>query len=1136
MSRITYGGKRTATRIFLAISAFLLAVAMTVEASTAQYESAINDVLGTPTTVFKNNGAGKAINYKTSKSEYTSLDKLMADETAADRSIGEEGTVLLKNENQALPLSKGETVSVLGAGCMDFTTGGKGSGTSTYTGTSMKQALEDAGLKVNSTLWDYYKGVIPKDGSWRGKFGGTTDLNNNKSQIGEIGWDKLPENVRTSVKPTDIGILMLTRTGGEGVDLTVNGVKGQDFKHYLELNDAEKSLLSAMKKTTKKQILVLNVNNAVGLSFLDSEEYGIDACVWIGGTGNMGINGLANVLVGKANPSGRLVDTWASSSLSSAAMPNSNYSQWTNVKDVWKATGSNSNFSSTKYDCLWNDAYLVEQEGLYVGYKYYETRYEDSVLGQGNANGSAGCSMSPENKWNYSAEVKRPFGFGLSYTTFAQHLDSVNYNSKTDQFEVAVTVKNTGSLAGKNVVEVYAQSPYTDYDRKNLVEKSAVQLVGFAKTKALNAGESQTVTVLVNKRDMASYDYMKAKTYIFEAGTKTNPYYLAIGTDAHDATNNILAAKGKTKDNGMDKNGDASQAKALVLDQTKAYSVSETGAKIKNQLDDDNINYYGAGVKYLTRSDWQGTYPKSQTLTANSQIINDLQRTKYTPKTDEADKIKAKYGANFVNGKNVGIPLLTMRGASFNDDGWNKILDEMSLKEMADVVSHGYHRVPPIQSVNKPEVNCQDGPTGFSKKMKYAGTDITCHAYPAEVVIGATWNTDLSKAVGKFVGEDGIWSNVYGWYAPAINIHRTPYSGRNFEYFSEDSIFNGKMATPEVLAAVDKGLEVYTKHFAFNDQENHRNGLCTFNNEQAFRESYLRAFEYAVVQGKATGIMATEGRVGCTFTGMDTNLMVNILRKEWGFKGILKTDMFRVKDPYYDPISSTVNTNIMYLSASGNEYAYDAFMKYAPTDLKVYTALRNTVKYILYTSANDGSMNGISTGSTIVKVTPWWVTAIHLTIIISAIMTVLFAALMVLLDRKQGRNAASKDKKRTVGFYLTSLSGVLSLVACILYITGVGASVNAAIVAMLILSVVADVFIAVKSLPYIDYAAAALNIITMVLFFETEAGNIGQCYYGLETHFTVPYVVLIALIVIIPFVSLIATIFRQIKVSETIHE
>ena len=529
------------------------------------------------------------------------------------------------------------------------------------------------------------------------------------------------------------------------------------------------------------------------------DDLGVDACLWVGAGGQKGINAIPKMIKGDLVPSGRLVDTYAVDALSAPAMKNFGDYTFTN------ATSRNTS------------KYLNYSEGIYIGYKYYETRYEDKVLNQGNAG-----------DYDYKKEVQFPFGYGLSYTNF--EYSNFNVKENADTFDFRVTVKNTGGLASKDVVEIYMQSPYTDYDKTNNVEKSAIELVGFEKTDIIEPNKSETLTVSVKKSEMASYDYKKAQTYIVDSGT----YYFALGDSAHDALNNILAKKGKNTSDGMDYDGN--QSFVYTYEQkdfdSTTYATSLSGGAVNNKLSFADLTNYDKGEKYLTGSNWVDSFPKtyevedgSRKAQASNELLSDLQ----VPTITDNESNYTMPDFNLISG-NGELSLVNLNGRSYDDPYWEVLLNQMSKEDMYNLVRVGGYQTGAIASIGKPGTIDKDGSAGISSTL-VGGKG--AFGYPVESIVSSTWNKAIAKRMGELVGEDGIYTKTSGWYAPSMNIHRTQFSGRNFEYFSEDGYLSGQFGAAMVEGAESKGLYCYIKHFAFNDQETNRGGVATFMNEQA---------------------------------------------------------------------------------------------------------------------------------------------------------------------------------------------------------------------------------------------------------------------------------------------------------------
>jgi len=872
-----------------------------------------------------------------------------------------EGAVLLLN-NGALPLRKGAQVSTLSSSSVDLVYGGTGSGNVDVSkADNLKAALEKSGFGVNSSLWDFY---IRGEGKAynRNAGAGESAVLAGQSNITEVPVDKYPEAVKNSFSAYgDAVIITLSRVGGEGYDL--------DFSenNYLALDENEKEMLqwaADMKAsgTVKSLVVLLNTSNALQVDFLKGNPYGIDACLWIGGVGGRGINAVADILAGKVNPSGSLVDTYCYDNASSPAMKNF-------VPTVYGGDTAKIPDSA--------ETYMIYQEGIYVGYKYYETRYEDHVMGTGNA-GSYG----------YSDDVAFPFGYGLSYTTFSYRNMKVEYNGEKDSFSVSLTVTNTGAVPGKETVQIYFQSPYTGYDIENGVEKASVALCGFGKTSNLAPGASETVTVLVDKRDLASYDAYGAGTYILDKGD----YYLTAATDAHDAVNNILAAKGYTAENTagrMDGEGNGALCYKWVQEtfDSKTYAVSLNGTKIENRLSNADINLYD-GVKekvtYVSRSNWSGTMPSSiLKLNLTDKLTGDLQDVLYDP----ADYPKTEMP---VLGAKNGRKLYEMMGLPYDDPNWEPLLDQLRFDDMVSMIGDSFHWRMPVESVNAPGARDENGPQGLTAALFGAGLgDIQPTAFTSEDVMAATFNTELLYEVGRVIGNNCLAANVVCLYGPGANIHRTPYSGRNFEYYSEDGFLSGEMCAAEVRGLQDKGVDVVLKHFALNDCEQDRLGQAVWVGEQAAREIYLKAFQEALEESGGNGVMTAYTRWGAVWSGGHYGLMTGILRGEWGNQGMSITDNILVQ--YCNGADAVM---------AGGVTTCDAMLWYVTKQLPKYkddpvmvSAMREACHRNLYALVNSSAMNGIGPDTVVNAKTPVLFTATKL---LAAVIGVLFVCLAVL--------------------------------------------------------------------------------------------------------------------------------------------
>ena len=938
------------------------------------------------------------------KGDYaTEADRLAAG-NALCYEVEAEGAALLLNKNNALPLAAGAKVSTLSTNSINLTYGGTGSGNvDASKADNLKAALEKSGFAVNGTLWDWYNSkdaekLIEEIEDEAGKSAGESAVLAGQAPITEIDIAKYPENVKNSISEYgDAVIITFSRVGGEGYDCSFPGYEGQaNAQNYLELDANERKLLEyvdGLKEAGKvsKIVVLINTSNALEVDFLN--DYDVDACLWVGGLGIAGTNAVTDILAGKVNPSGSLVDTYCFDNFTSPAMQNF-------VAQTY--AGFNADDAQIPENA---STYMVYQEGIYVGYKYYETRYFDAVMGKGNAGDYA---------TQYGKEVAFPFGYGLSYTEFTYSdltvEKSTNENGEAC-YNVTVKVTNTGSVAGKETVQVYLSSPYTQYDIDKQIEKAAVQLIGFGKTGVLAAGASETVTIVVDERDMAAYDAKGAGTYILDAGT----YRLTVATDAHNATNNILAANGKTTADGMDANGNA----ALVynwdmvfeggIDAT-TYSKSLNGTVIKNQLQDADPNvYFGENtVTFLSRNDWAGTWPtESVKLTLIDSMIKELTEGRWATMGEEYFEVPEEWKEMPVLDAKNGLTLYDMfnmdedgdgimAAKDYDDPAWDKLLENVTLKELIQI-GDCFHWRHPVVSVNAPGSRDENGPQGLTVALFGAGLGAQATAFTSEDVMAATFNLDLMYRVGLMIGNDCIDAGVSCLYGPGANTHRTPYGGRNFEYYSEDGFLAGEMGGIEVKGIRSKGIDVVMKHFALNDCEQDRLGQAAWLTEQAAREIYLKAFQKALEENDGLGgVMTAYTRWGTTWSGMHQGLMTGILRGEWGNKAMSITDNILVT--YCNGADAVL---------AGGVTCFDAMMPYATNALKkektdpvVVNAMVEAMHHNLYTIINSAAMNGVGPDTTVKAVTP----SIINTITYATIAIVVLMIIFILIKRKMKKN------------------------------------------------------------------------------------------------------------------------------------
>ncbi|MCF0134263.1 MAG: glycoside hydrolase family 3 C-terminal domain-containing protein [Blautia sp.] len=901
------------------ILAILLIVVLVGNFFADKYQTIITRALGHKTSmVVEKEGSEQADNVYF-KSDYASKEELIAHEVELSHELEGEGIVLMKNEDNTLPMAEGLKISMFGIGSAKFVYSGSGSGAvDTSSVISLKEAFEQEGYEVNPALYSLYNDTE--------EYKVAKEMPN--SEYTKEVYDSLKEY-------NDMAIVVISRNGQEAMDVTPD---------RMLLSKEEMGMLGLANAKFENVVVLLNMPNTIELGWLDEYEH-VKACAWVGFPGQEGIISIPRVLKGTINPSGRTVDTFPYSSMSAPAAQIYGFGRMNN--------GTNETGAKATY--------TVYGENIYVGYRYYETRYEDTVLKQGNADASIGSVDG--NAWDYTTEVQFPFGYGLSYTEFTYR--DFAFTENEDSFTVDVNVTNDGDVEGKEVVELYFQSPYTDYDKENLVEKASVELCGFAKTGLIAPGESEAVSIEIPKETLRAFDSNGAKTYIVDEGT----YYFSVGRNAHDALNNIMAAKGYTTADGMDEDGKTEFVGTFEQKEldTTTYAVDAvTGTEITNRFDNGSMIYYDDTYVYLTRNDWEGTWPTfygeadakgNYTATMSDALIHDSQDNLYE---DDPEAVMP------VTDSGENINLITMRGKDYDDPDWEAVLDCLTVEEMMEMVRLGGWQTAEIPSISKPKSNDQDGPAGISDTLIHS--DLKCMGYPIQEVLASTWNVELSEEMGRCIGEDGLSANVQGWYAPGAGMHRSPIGGRNYEYYSEDGYLSGAMCAKEVAGAQSKGMYCYLKHLVLNDQEDHRYGIATFATEQAIRELYMTPFEMAVKEADCHGMMAAFASIGGIWCGANKALIQDVLEKEWGFHGIVVTD-------YASACAGFMWTDMglsagcdLWLNTDSALFGIEGVEK-NPT---LVTALRNASHDILYTVVNSSAMNGISENVEIRTIMPLW--------------------------------------------------------------------------------------------------------------------------------------------------------------------
>lgn len=963
----------------------------------AQYETVINQFLNAKTfEVIRGEQTGDTEYFK---SQYSTQEELSTHEKDLCAQVMAEGASLLLNKNNALPLKSGAKVSLFSQSSVRPIYGGTGSGqVDASKAETFKNSFAKVGLSVNARLWKFYESG---DGaSYVRSVPSTTESKTEDYAINEVPWKVYNKSVKsTFAEYGDAAIVVIARSGGEGCDLAINDGKDAKDGDYLKLNDDEREMMENLMNyrndgTFKSLIVILNTSNMVSLEFL--ETYNVDACLWVGDLGLTGTDGVAQILSGQVNPSGRTVETYLKDNHSSPSFYNFGVNYWSNL-DEYKGLLGDDPLGKSSY----NNAYVVYQEGIYVGYRYYETRYTDYVMGTGNAG-----------EFNYSEQVAFPFGTGLSYTEFAY--TSFTKEETENELLFHVTVKNTGAVAGKHTVQIYLQSPYTDYDRENGIEKSAVALVGFDKTDLLDAGKEQELTITVNKRELAAYDSYNAKTYILDAGD----YLFTIGANAHDAANNFLAKLGFTPADGkMDAPGNAELVLSYHVAEldTTTFSVSSySGEVITNRFDDvDVLKYEGmdpelkASFKYLSRNDWMGTFPTgavsmkvTDQMTKDGLYLGATSGSTADRNNDTYKQLVQKYidiylaeeGAISENptlGANNGLTAPMMIGIGMESEEdialWNAFMDQFTFDEMRKLVSQGFHNTVAVERdgiIGLPETKNENGPQGLTASLLGGFSSMS---YTSADVLAATYNRNLAHDVGHCMGEDCLANGYNGMYAPGANIHRSPYSGRNFEYYSEDGFLSGEIAKVQCAGIAENGVTVQIKHLVLNDQETYRNGIATWANEQTIREIYLKAFEGAVADhGPLISVMTSFNRLGVVWAGAHRGLMTWVMDREWNVEGYNITDCSTTRD-YMDGVLGLLAGTHLWDGSGEQAVASQLLYKGDPV---VETAMKESAFRIVYSICHGNAMNGYSSGDRIVAVTPWYFTVMTGALVLFSVIAV----------------------------------------------------------------------------------------------------------------------------------------------------
>ena len=935
------------------------------------------------------------------KSDYTKKELIEKEKELTDQ-IVEEGIVVLEKGN--IPYSNSTKLSLFSKSSVDFVFGGTGSG-SAQSKISLKDSLENSGFSVNEKLWNFYKngkGSSYKRGIGSIHYGERDDFSINEVPLHLI---KQTVGLEDSFSSFDTGVFVLSRTGGEGSDLArgmspyvdtaldknsgLHPEPNKDkYRSYLEPDSIELEIMQYINDNFKDFILIVNCNNAMELGFTKNFNK-LKTIIQVPATGENGLNALGKILNGGVASSGRLADTFVYNSFNIPSSQNiGDFEYLVDGKRMKNIKGY------SKFDGLF---YMNYDESIYIGYRYFETRYEDLLKNQGNASFDS---------WKYEDNVLYPFGYGDSISKFEYLNMSLEFDGTN--FIASIDIKNVGEISAKSPVELYVSMPFGDYEKSNKVERSAIELLSFDKTKELAPNETTTISISFTKEDLKTYLKEGSGQYYLAGGD----YYFTFANDAHAAINNVLRKQGVSGNYipspSEEIAGNSSLVKNISLEQDLEIFKydSSTGTEITNQFDFVNACTYDSAHTYLSRQDWKNTYPviggelsnitsihSERTTTSPSGSVGSFEFVKelskeskiyhdvvnaetYTPDMEIDEKITWNQYSN--------LDFVDLRGLDINDPRYDEIVDKMSLNDAINLFANGGYQTASIPKINKPVTFDTDGPAGFNT---INGHNAIAFNFPCSVIIAQTWNKELMHSLGEIFGEESILYEIQGWYAPTANIHRSPFGGRNFEYFSEDPVLTGEAAKQEINGAAQHGLLSYLKHFALNDQETHRDketGVCIFAEEQSIRELYLKAFERAIKNNTVneryyelvrdsennivyengqpkfieknkempacTAIMSSFSRLGGCWDGACYPLLNNILQEEWGFHGMILTDYYHFW--FMDKNQSLLGGGSCILDPQDDK------MTISSSDFLSQYMLKKATKNTLFATVNSNTVNG----------------------------------------------------------------------------------------------------------------------------------------------------------------------------------
>lgn len=947
--------------IWIPIVAVVAVVAIGANVAIGMFRGAIESYMGAGTYEISNTAEGSELDTAYYTADYETQDEAKAASATVVEEIAQEGMTLVKN-NGTLPLATG-SITLLGRGAADPVYGGSGSGTAdTRTAVNIRAGVENGGFTVNGTVYDQLAAFAEANPAAEG---GRTNIVMDKPEESNYNIGEMPvadyssASIDSFADFGDAAVIVIGRGGGEGGDLATNmeawDENAEAGQHQLELNKDEKDLIELAKANFENVVVVVNASTSMELGPLQDDE-GIDGVILAGSPGVNGFNALGPILSGEINPSGRTVDIFSRDFTADPTFVNFGDYAYTNI----------------------DDAYFVDyEEGIYVGYRYYETAAVEGFL-------------------DYDQDVVYPFGYGLSYTDFSYEVTGQQLGAVDGEISVDVEVTNTGDVAGKDVVQLYYTAPYTPGG----IEKSSVVLGDFAKTGLLEAGASETLTLSIPVEEMASYDSTGEGAYTLDAGT----YQIKVQTDSH------TVAAGTTPI-------DYAVAETVVYADGRASD--ETPAT--NQFADVTAEFTDGAVTEFSRADFASTFPtapEGADFEASEATIAAFAPYDAAAAASENPDVEAPtWGAD------GDLSLIDLRGLAWDDPAWDDLLNQLELDEVVDMLTSGAYNTAGLPEIGKIRTNDLDGPAGFSS---FINPDLwTGTAFPSEYLLGQTWNAELAEKMGVAIGNEALTMGANGWYAPAANLHRSPFAGRNFEYYSEDPVLSGVLATAAVDGALTKGVYSFTKHFAMNDQETNRvngNGIATWATEQTIREVYLKPFEMIVKDASgelttydengelqtteigATAMMSSFNRIGAVWAGGSAALMHDVLREEWGFTGFAITDFNLYPYLYVDQAWAARGTDHM-LTFAGTKTVEDVESAYAQSNI------RYAAHNLLYTVANSNAVNGMAPGATLAyQPAAWevWVTVV--TVVLALLLAAAVVWIVVRFRRHRNRPAVITDE------------------------------------------------------------------------------------------------------------------------------